>query len=109
MFSLSTKILINWPKMQVPVNAVIVIKNIHGKLRMCFVPETLGKSWISFIGQPVLGLGIEPKVASYNLGNLGSVSEILSELVLNKVKLITFPNKQTVEIPITKKAKKIKK
>lgn len=48
-------------------------------------------------------------MADFNIGNIPSAKELISELVLNKVKLLTYPNKQTVEIPLVKKEKKQKK
>lgn len=45
------------------------------------------------MGDPVVNIQIIPILADYNIANIPSVTEIMRELIHQKIKLLTFPNK----------------
>ncbi|KAM3146646.1 hypothetical protein pb186bvf_001176 [Paramecium bursaria] len=104
---LQTNIIINWPKenyAQVPVSIKVLISTFTGRLRICYVPQYMGKSWLSMIGQPVLNLDIEPTISQkFNIANIPSVGDLMREFLINKIKLMTYPNKLTIPLPISRK------
>ncbi|CAD8074449.1 unnamed protein product [Paramecium sonneborni] len=102
---LNTNIIINWPKeYQVPVEIKITISTFTSRIRLCFVPTYLGKSWLSMIGQPVINLDIEPTfLQKYNIAKIQQIADLIREFLIGKVKLMTYPNKLTIKIPLSKK------
>ncbi|CAD8058189.1 unnamed protein product [Paramecium primaurelia] len=102
---LNTNIIINWPKeYQVPVEIKITISTFTSRIRLCFVPTYLGKSWLSMIGQPVINLDIEPTfLQKYNIAKIQQIADLIREFLIGKVKLMTYPNKLSIKIPLSKK------
>ncbi|CAD8069904.1 unnamed protein product [Paramecium sonneborni] len=102
---LNTNIIINWPKeYYVPVEIKITISTFTSRIRLCFVPTFLGKSWLSMIGQPVINLDIEPTfLQKYNIAKIQQIADLIREFLIAKVKLMTYPNKLTIKIPLSKK------
>lgn len=41
------------------------IKEIKGKIRLCFAELRQGKSWFSFVGEPNVSLEIQPLIGKH--------------------------------------------
>lgn len=56
------------------------------------------------IGKPVVNLDIEPTfLQKYNIAKIQQIADLIREFLIGKVKLMTYPNKLTVKIPLSKK------
>jgi len=62
----------------VPIKVKVELKSIHSNLRVCYVPLKYGKSWFSFIGEPVLSINIDPIIMNnFKITNIPKVSMII--------------------------------
>jgi hypothetical protein len=63
----------------------------------------------SFIGEPSMNIEIEPVVgrSQYNLGSLPSVSDIIREFLAFKIRQMTFPNTEKLQIPMARKQRTV--
>ncbi|CAD8159001.1 unnamed protein product [Paramecium pentaurelia] len=102
---LNTNLILNWPKeYQVPIEIKITISTFTSRIRLCFVPTYLGKSWLSMIGYPVINLDIETIILQkYNIANILQINDLIREFLIGKVKLMTYPNKLSIKVPLSKK------
>lgn len=56
-FQISTTINFTWPVVNsLEVNVHVIIKSIYGRLRICYTNLANGKSWFSFVNDPVIDL-----------------------------------------------------
>ncbi|CAK77116.1 unnamed protein product (macronuclear) [Paramecium tetraurelia] len=102
---LSTIFLVTWPKeYQVPIEIKITVTNFASRIRLCFVPTPLGKSWLSIIGQPAINLDIELNLLQkYNVAKIQQITDLIREALIGKVKLMTYPNTVSIKLPLSKK------
>ncbi|CAD8067976.1 unnamed protein product [Paramecium primaurelia] len=102
---LNTNLILNWPKeYQVPIEIKITISTFTSRIRLCFVPTYLGKSWLSMIEYPVINLDIETIILQkYNIANILQINDLIREFLIGKVKLMTYPNKLSIKVPLSKK------
>ncbi|KAL4444837.1 hypothetical protein ABPG74_016045 [Tetrahymena malaccensis] len=100
---------LDWPKpdsYKLPLTVKIKLNEFYSIIRLCYVPREYGKSWFSFIGEPVLSIDIDPIISKkYHVSRLPRV--ILQEIISQKIKKMTFPNRDSIKIPLSKPDKKI--
>jgi hypothetical protein len=67
------------------------------------VESNYGKSWISFIGAPALTINIDPSFgeSKMNLKKIPFVEETFRQLIFFTLRKMTYPNKNTMKIPMT--------
>ncbi|EGR32702.1 hypothetical protein IMG5_073520 [Ichthyophthirius multifiliis] len=110
-FEIDTAYHIDWPKAnqyKLPMTIKIQLNEFYSVIRACFVPKSYGKSWFSFIGEPVIQLDIDPIISKkYHLSKLPQVKSIMQEIINQKIRKMTFPNIEMIKIPLSKKGKKI--
>ncbi len=107
-FQISTTINFTWPVVNsLEVNVHVIIKSIYGRLRICYTNLANGKSWFSFVNDPVLEIQINPLVgkSQYNIGNLPQIQELINEMILSKIRKMTYPNRKTLKIPMSQSRK----
>lgn len=71
-------------------------------LRFCFVPSEFGKGWFSFIGEPISKFKIYPSIANYRI-DLETLRNLFNNFLLSKLKKNTYPIKQKILIPASRK------
>jgi hypothetical protein len=91
----------------IPVEVIIEIQEFYCVMRFCFVASMKGKGWFSFIGEPISKFQIFPSIASYRI-DLEILRTMFNNFLLNKLKKITYPIKQKISIPISKKDEDLK-
>ncbi|KAM3141917.1 hypothetical protein pb186bvf_006003 [Paramecium bursaria] len=75
--------------------------SLTGTLRLCYKPSQKGDSWFSFVGEPQMNITIEPTISNYNLSTMISISnDIMREFIIYKIKMLTFPNKEQIQVPL---------
>ena len=71
-------------------------------MRLCFVPSKIGKGWFSFIGEPIPKFKTIPSIGSYTI-DLETTKTIFHNFLLKKMKQNTYPIRQKLPIPVSKK------
>lgn len=95
-------------KKSYPLTVKIKVTSINGRLRLCYTPSHLGKSWFAFVGEPIMNIAIEPTISNYNISEMLSISnDILREFVIYKIKMLTYPNKEQINVPLADYEKEI--
>ena len=62
----------------------------------------IGRSWVSFVGEPVAKIIAKPKIGNVSL-NSESVANLLQKVILDKLKQMIYPIKKKLMIPLYKK------
>lgn len=82
---------------------IIEIQEFYCVMRFCFVPSYVGKGWFSFIGEPIAKFKIVPSIGNYRF-DIESLRNIFNDFLMNKLKKNTYPIKQKMLIPASKKS-----
>lgn len=86
----------------IPVEVIIEIHEFYCVMRFCFVPSYIGKGWFSFIGEPISKFKIVPSIGNYRF-DIETLRTIFNNFLMNKLKKNTYPIKQKMSIPASKK------
>ena len=88
--------------MNVPLELTIEIEELYCVMRLCFVPSKIGRGWFSFIGEPIPKFKTTPSIGSYTI-DLETSSTMFHNFLLRKMKQTTYPIRQKIPIPMSKK------
>lgn len=66
------------------------------------MPASIGWGWFSFIGEPISKFHIVPSIGNYRI-EVDTLKNIFNNFLLNKLKKNTYPIKQKIPIPASKK------
>ncbi|CAK75164.1 unnamed protein product (macronuclear) [Paramecium tetraurelia] len=94
---LETFVTISWAKKHLPVTIKVKITSLNGRLRLCYTPNFIGRSWVSFVGEPSMNISIEPTISKYNIS---VANDIIKEFLIYKIKMLTYPNRETITVPL---------
>lgn len=96
---------------KVKVVIMVQVMRMYGVVRICLVPLKLGKSWMSFVAEPVLNMNVVPTVGDQNfdISTLPHVrlcfslqiKTIIKDFIINKFKQMTFPNRTSIDVPLS--------
>ncbi len=86
----------------IPVEFELWIEEFYAIIRLCFIHNEIGSSWISFVGEPSAKITVRPKIGSLNI-NMTSVAGLLQNFILSKLKQSIYPIKKKITIPLYKK------
>jgi hypothetical protein len=86
----------------IPVEAIIEMQEFYCVMRFCFVPSEKGRGWFSFIGEPISKFKIYPRIGSYRI-DLEILRTMFNNFLLSKLRKNTYPIKQKILIPVSKK------
>lgn len=76
-------------------------------MRFCFVPSNFGNGWFSFIGEPITKFKIVPSIANLKF-DIETLRSMFNNFLLGKLKRMTYPIKQKIKIPASKKDEDLK-
>jgi len=93
----------------IPLSAKVLLKGLNAKIRLCWVPSEYGRSWFSFIGQPVLDVVVEPKIgiSQFDIGALPQAKNLITELIMMRVKKMIYPYRKELDLPMAFRDPKI--
>jgi len=104
LIEIETKLIINILNSDkiIPITAKILIKTFNGRIRICFVPSELGRSWFSFVGEPTLNMVIDPLIGEnqYAISSIPQASSLITELITKKLKKMTYPYRKEIDLPM---------
>jgi len=86
----------------IPLSVKVWIKSLKGHVRICWVPSEYGRSWYSFVGQPIINLVVEPKlgVSQFDIRALPIVKTLITDLINKKIRKMTWPYRKEVDLPL---------
>jgi hypothetical protein len=71
-------------------------------MRLCFVHNTIGRSWVSFVGEPECKVTPKPKINNVAINN-ANVASLFQKFILDKLKQMIYPIKKKIMIPLYRK------
>ena len=80
----------------------LAIEDFFATIRLCFVHNEIGRSWISFVGEPLVKITPKPKIGNVSI-NMKSVADLMQKFVLDKMKQLIYPIKKKLMIPLYRK------
>lgn len=87
---------------KIPVSCSGQLNSFFGMIRLCFVPLRYGMSWISFVGEPVTDLKLQPIINDVDyLNKFPKAGLILEDFLGNIFKKLIFPNRIDLDVPLT--------
>lgn len=99
---LETKVSVSLLKRQLPLNLKVRLTSLNGRLRLFYTPSFVGRSWFAFVGEPVMNLAIMPSINNYDITNTFSFAkDILREFIIYKIRMLTYPNKESIQVPLS--------
>jgi hypothetical protein len=86
----------------IPIELEITIEEFFSVMRLCFIHNDLGRSWFSFIGEPIAKVIVNPRLGSVQI-NFASIVSMFQGMFLKKLKENVYPIKKKIGIPLYKK------
>lgn len=69
----------------IPIEIEISIEEFYSVIRLCFITNDMGCSWLSFIGEPIAKVIINPRLGSVQI-NFDSIVNMFQSMILRKLK-----------------------
>jgi hypothetical protein len=96
------KINVTFKEYMIPVSVTVELNSLFAIMRLCFVPMRHGMSWISFIGEPIADVVVQPVINDVDwLQDYPAAVALLEKGLAMLFRKLIFPNRIDLDVPLS--------